>query len=183
MLIFFLLSYLSSSYFLACLLLTFLLVFFLLSCLSFSYFLACLLLTFLLVFFLLSCLSSSYFLACLLLTFLLAFFLLSCSPYLLAGSLWAPTADHILRQTCVKMQKTHIKTHRIEMNTLVNHFISSLWEQLQKILNMKITWHIIIWFVLRLEVRLIIWWMKYHLMIQQSISELECALKSHLNAL
>ncbi len=143
------------------------------------WFLACFLLTFLLIFFLLSCLSSSYFLACLLLIFLLAFFLLSRSPYLLAGSSWALTADHIPGQTRVKTQKTH----RIEMNMLTNHSISSSWEQLQRILNMKIIQCVIIWFVLRSEARLIIWWMRYCLMMQQNISELECALRSCLNAL
>ncbi len=159
----------SFSYFLACLLLTFLLVFFLFSCSFSSYFPACLFLTFLLVFFLLSHLSSSYFLAYLLLTFLLVFFLLSHSPYLLADLLWALITDHILRQTHVKMRKTcrktHIKTHRIEVNVLANYFISSLQEQLQRILNMKIIWCIIIWFILRFKVRLIIWWIRYHLMI------------------
>ncbi len=82
-------SYLSSFYFLAHFFLTFLLIFFLLSHSFSSYFLTHFFLTFLLIFF--------YFLACLLLTFLLVFFLLSHSSYLLAGSLWALTTDHILR--------------------------------------------------------------------------------------
>src|SRR2546421_5080513 len=67
--VFFLCSYLSSSYILAHLLFMFLLVFFLCSCSSSSYILACLLLIFLLIFFLYSCSSSSDVLAYLLLMF------------------------------------------------------------------------------------------------------------------
>ncbi len=132
------------------------------------------------IFFLLSHSSSSYFLTHLLLTFLLAFFLLS-------RSLWAPTADHIPGWTRVKMRKTRrktrIKTHRIEMNMLMNHSTSSSREQLQRILNMKITQCVIIWFILRSEARLIIWWMRYCLITWQSISELEHTLRSCLNVL
>jgi len=114
----------------------------------------------------------SYILTCLLF-YILAhhIFLQTCHGHLIT--------DYISGQTHVKTRKTHRKTCRIEMNMLTNHSISSSWEQLQRILNMKIIWHIIIWLILRLKVRLIIWWMRYCLMMQQSISELEHTLKSH----